>query len=398
MTNQESNKDKTFDLGNLVMLKSYPFDKVSHIEQISVHGNADYLSPIMVVVARLKSADRVLKQHSSEELNETHRYQYKCIWFSSKTMGFEEVWFKHKELKCLSRDSKSDMEELRVGNSIILKSSAIELKKKKISVEFPGQTKEAKILPLHSFTSPALTCIGFQTHTPKEPQISKLTGEEIRLEASKLVKAKYYNHLHNKFSEVLLPLEAVSLVPELASEVIEAILNLISSESLCIVSSNTNNGEVGKEKIEKYIRPISLSSAGGFYFLRYINEVTQDFEEQIVNASDEFSKSSETTILGDSVFNFSDSKEEKVSKIDSQNISEEGFYCRIKYENRVGKNSSRYIKLEQNPITEIDKSQYLVGYCYSRSAIRHFRLGRIYEIKHVKEEKLIEMLRSHPPS
>jgi hypothetical protein len=402
-------KECNYKIGSLVVLNSGPYLKASHIDKIKISGNQDFVSPIMVITSILKSQSKKLIQNSIE-FDNTDMYQYKCIWFTSKTMTFEETWFKGNQIRALDanettkkknnsefsdsykdevnkdnsgsnesiKDEKSkELPKIEFGDILSFRTNTFELKKLKSFKEYRDNENYYKTNSLTSFTSPPLTCIGFQINESKDPLFSsKNSGDRIRWESERLAKVKYYNALQNKYSEVLIPIEALEIVPKIGKEALDKVIQFIQQQVLIRMTvANTIS----------FIRIKAISTNSGYYFIDYVDELTGKNFHEIYYGTEEMAELDDK-VFDEPLFDFTDDESKREKKIkDGLN----DFY-QIKYENRNGIVSNRFIKLKN--YIEIHKHTYLLGYCYSRSDDRHFRLDRIFEIKRVSNEDMRRIL------
>lgn len=385
-----------FNLGTIVSLKSNGLLPLSTFNFLSLGGNENFTTPLMVVVEILKNNLTDLDDETGD-LKSLIKGQnkYKCIYFSNRSMKFEENWFVQNELDIYGDDTlelhnSPNASDIVWGKTVRFKTVDEEAKKSKSFNESENK-KGAK--PLVTFIAPAMQVVGFASPEKKEQSLDPNTGKPKREYPTKMVKCKFFNTEADKFSEQILPIECLQFINNSAVDnLLKDISKIIKEKSLALI--NTTNGKYfGKSN--------SVHVYSGRYQLSFYNELIkkQEFvwlDEVIGFHVVDFKNSMYFPGINDgsenvtSIFEFLESK--KIDEIEGKHFKIT--YCNLK-EQRV----SRYITVLQKRVgtdqsessTEI-KNYYLKSYCHLREASRDFRSDRILSIRTINEAELNDFL------
>ncbi len=404
MTTQEQYAEGVFPIGTIVALKSHPFS-----ENLSVvfGGDPQHVSPLMVVCEVVLNNKFTHDEHSGIELSNKHTHLYRCTWFSSKNYKFEEEWLSGRLLKkvCSTEGNVSLVNRSFVGANLALRTLQLESKKLKTSLNGDSSSGEfrKKLTAIMDFVSPIMQFSGTLKFESKEPTFDPKTQTRRRYVPSDLVKCKYYNPVSEKFSEYVLPVECLTLLPEVSNEKKELINWYVQSKALIAKIELLESENGTKKVIDSVLIPKRLVHKFGLFFLEcfdcYSNNGTEiqidsNHEQfqllQIYNAFNPFS-------IVDGVINYTDFSEFELRKLlrfhndDTKNIStiqnENSLFFRIRYRGASGTETLRIvrgcrffssdIKMPSDNNADERYFGYMEAYCHLRQANRNFRTDRI---------------------
>lgn len=239
----EKKADIEQKIGALVSLKTHPIHSTKDL-LLHIGGDAEHIPPIMVITEILESNRHQFDENSGEKIK--YKRSYKCIWFSHKTYTIQENWINEFDLDFIPEQNKYNTyfkndTNLKIGTTVLLKSTIIEQSKFKSSIVFNNNDIEPsnKITSLQSFTSPSFFITGSIIYEPTEPIFNKKTNEQIRWCPKKLYKCKYFNPIQSKFSEILLPQEALLILPDF-SNLFDQINDTIKENKYLLVKQDLN--------------------------------------------------------------------------------------------------------------------------------------------------------------
>lgn len=142
-----------------------------------------------------------------EKIEGITRFKYHCVWFiREKVWEFKYAWLTNLTLSAIKTFDTSNLPKPEIKNILFLSSAPFELKEVK---DVRGNIKQ---VPTKHF-SPALTITGLESPKNQAPTFDS-NSNVIREAPSILAKCLYFNPISNKYSEILLPVEALSSVPK----------------------------------------------------------------------------------------------------------------------------------------------------------------------------------------
>ncbi|MCE3295152.1 MAG: hypothetical protein K0R65_866 [Crocinitomicaceae bacterium] len=266
------------NIGKIVSLKSNHLRTTNQYDEIKLAGEPNYITPLMVIKEVLDSKSDKVDEETGELKNVKGNLQYRCIWFSNKSFKFEEGWFFHNELLFVKLDN-AETPTLKFGDNVVLKTNFLELKKRKTYLEIDKDKSNNKISGLLNFCSPVFIFLGYSSVEKKEALIDPNTGKSKRAYCSKLVKLKSFNVKEDKYSEFLVPIEAIEKV--LIQE------KLINDISIALEENKKEktNSHYMIEKDENFgvYSPKSILSVSNFYTLECVNIFKQSHFEISLN-------------------------------------------------------------------------------------------------------------------
>lgn len=376
------------NIGDIVSLQSHPFFSKTDNNSIYFSGDPETLSPLMVIVETLKETKSHFDENTGTELVKKDSYQCKCLWYSHKTAQFEDTWLSSRLLKTIvSAKEETTKLKFTYGDSVVFITSPIELGKKKVSLKQLGNTfddKNKTVSGLTYFTSPVLQIIGFAKSESKEPFIDSRTGKIKRWIPSQLVKCKFHNLSSSKFSEILLPIEALSKIDQIQKEIIDHLNKTIKDE--CILLTKSTNDSF----LNTFVKPLKIAFKGGNYYLEALDYLeNRTLEIQIENNENQFEPIQEVI---KHLPKFEEiGRKLQIIAVNKINLRKntKGIYWRIKYKNVNDEITQRTI---YNPtffsIEELldngDKFQidYVKAKCILRNhSERYFRVDRIMKVE-----------------
>jgi hypothetical protein len=381
-------------VGSIVALKPYPSGLFVEFNRISIGGDPLHVCPLMVVVEVFKERNAKYEEISGLNLADTNSCQCKCIWFSSKSHQFEETRISSKHLDVIQSSTAENQNGvdpkliIDIGKIVTLKTTPLEIQKQKCSrdpqIYDSHLERKLKYTSLLSFVCPPLVVVGTSKNEIKEHVLDANTGEQIRWLSNKLVKCKYFNAHSEKYSEVLVPIEALISIPTIENIGFQ---NVTKGRT---VLANFDTSLKGHSRT--VIRFGETIYVGGFYKVEVFDEINlisseisleniDEYYSDFVNNAPVHSKYSQISSgIGKAKKVFLSygpiPKVKEILKRQGNNI----FY-RIKY---VGLNSRetsiRFISNCKVMVTT-DKKTVIAAFCHKKKAERFFFWDQIEEIQ-----------------
>ncbi|MFB9841129.1 WYL domain-containing protein [Mucilaginibacter ginsenosidivorans] len=370
---------EVINLGDIITLTSHAY--LNDLTSIVISGEPQFLPPLFAVV-------EIYKVQGEEGSPDS--FEYKCIWFATKLQTFEYVRFKHIYVRKLTVDNSNLLvDELQPGAMVTLKTMDYELSKRKASLSLEDNTlhsgaSNTTINALLTHLSPVMHVLSIKDHKSKHPK-NKIEHEEpeqaeIR-HPSKDVMCFWYNSLKEKFSEIVIPIEALKLVNPINPTLLDLINEVINS-AFCLRVIN-------QEQIY-LVKPKLITYRSGYYFLRGYDYVLNRITELSIDNNSKYEKIEKFVLHSAPEFNLEQdpnslSKDAALVDIEKKisNASTNHNYIRIKYKNRNDILSIRTIKEYKILLGREDGAdyKYLQGFCCLRMAERVFRLDRIDNVE-----------------
>lgn len=355
----------TFQLGDIVALRSHPFEH--NLTSVIYSGDPSHISPLMIV------AEILLPANTKEEID-SDLSEYKCIWYSSQMQSFEETWLSGYYLKLIEKADEEAPLSFTSGDTVLFRTTFLELGKRKSSFSIEGKqslvnNKATIITPLLNFSSPVfIVCNnGILNNQP-----TKSGNKRKSIISDKKVKVKWYNSFKGKFSEYVLPTSCIAVSSKVS-------LNVLVQFQHAILKRNYLKVHI-KDKTTTIISPLRIVYINGEYNLRYSDLIKSTHEEdksissiQIIAALDNLVDNSAP------VFDFSKTNQPIQDVIDllQKGVSEKQV-VRIKYKNIHDQISIRCLRnFEINSHQNGTLEHYLSGKCMLKSDHRHFNVSRI---------------------
>ena len=374
------------NLGDLVALKSHPY--FDNLTDIIISGEPQLISPLMVIIEILNDAKDQFDEKTGEEILKKGNAQCKCTWYSNKSYQFEESWISSKLLKVIRHNpekqkSLDDSERKAFYGRLVLFGTAdIEGEKKKSSISTESNNLNSNrdktiINPLLSYLCPVMqiTQVIEAKSEGKESLYDQKTGKSRRFVPKYLAKCKWYNH-NDKFSEKLLPLECLKLVPEIA-------LSLLESIKLRIQESKFYRFD------DTIIQPHKMYTVNGSYFLKAF--------DYLINRTIDIDLSKGVKLIDEDIL--TNNEAPAFEFVSGEDLPENYFitqysdaatsarkknaYIRINYKSRRDEISSRTLK-DYEVVTVKEGAKvvgYIRGYCMTKKAFRNFNISRIFKLQ-----------------
>lgn len=361
-----------FPIGTIVSPQSHPFFKDTDKERTFISGDVLSLPPLMVV---------------TETLPEGKDWRCKCTWYSHASGQFVSTELSSILLKKISEPSKDTTpESFSPARRVILKTNYIELGKKKLSLKLSdGPTEKANkiVTALLTFTSPVMHVIGPIKSVTKETVAGKKSTFLKRITSKQLIKCKYFNPIGEKFSEVLLPYEALEAIVEISDDRIEEVNKLIRDKCLLRIASP---GQIFRQTI---IKPIRIIYKSGNYFIEGDDFLENTTVEILLEEDpDQFTIIPE---ISQQLPDFGmDGSKVMLSFVDKANLLElpQGSFWRIKYKSLNDTVTTRtiyrplfcdYLEMDAKKPKTID---YVEANCILRNCEKRlFRIDRILRVE-----------------
>lgn len=136
-----------------------------------------------------------------EKIEGITRFKYHCVWFiREKVWEFKYVWLTNIALNPIKPFDTVNLPKPEIKSILFLSSTPSELK----------EVRNIKQSPTRH-CSPVLTIIGLENPKNQAPTFDS-NSNVIREVPSLLAKCLYFNPISNKYSEILLPVEALLFV------------------------------------------------------------------------------------------------------------------------------------------------------------------------------------------
>lgn len=387
------------EIGTIVSLKSNSFLQLANNNFLSLGGNENFVTPLMVVVEVLYNKDLDIDEETGEIKEKAKgNNKYKCVYFSNKKMKLEENWFSENELEIYGKEldkihKTETVKNLHWGETVRFKTIDEEGRKTK---SFTKEEKQKGFKPLLTFTSPAMQIVGFAKCDDKESLIDSRTGKEKRKKSTMLVKCKFFNVDLDKFSEILIPIECLQKIDntKVLNNYLERISSFIKEDGSIIIKSGDH----------KYFgKPKAVNVFSDRYQLSFYNELTKsneliwidlidDFELVEINVGEYFPSVQKGTGEFVTVFDHISKKKEDIKKS----------HFKITYRNLKEQIVSRYITVKEvNKVLGKEDSTtnndsegyyYLKAHCHLRKAEREFRSDRILSLRTIEDQSLKNLL------
>lgn len=440
------------EIGKIVTLKSNHLHSIKQFENILLAGETNYITPLMVIKEVLDTKSDKIDEETGEVKYIKGRLQFRCTWFSNKSFKFEEGWFFQNELVFIeNKDSKKlivDIEHVELdkqevednvknpnepslifGDTVILRTNHLELKKRQTHLEIDKEKSNNKVSALLNFCSPVFIFLGYASVEKKEPLRDSNTNSVKRAYCKKLVKLKAFNVKEDKYSEFLVPVEAIAKVsiPEKAIDEISASIDENRNEnsrSLYLVNDDINFGVYNPKSILSVSNFYTLEcenifSQKPFQFLLNDNDfekidlpITKEFYPNIHSFEDKFLVKSileylqeiENENLGTTYMDiFHEQKKFKKDLIAELKLR----IFKIGYKNKYEKYTNRFVipiklidierkgeKIKNISHPDEDKKEkdyYLRGYCLLRRDYRYFNITRMQYVEVYNSIELINV-------
>lgn len=422
---QEVQKEKKeihnhYKIGQIVSLRSNALQSISEYTTISLSGEPDFITPLMVVVEVLDTKTNNIDEVTGEERFDKGRFQYKCMWFSKNNFRFETNWFHGKELlhyteevddSTSSKKTKDNPKEeaekesvkFKIGDKLVFKTNSIEINKKKLSYSSNNGKNSLSINPILSFTSPPFVFVGYAKVEKKEPEKDSKTLEQKRWYPHRMVKIKTFNKKDDKISELLVPMEVMEKVEEVDEKTKSLLIEAIENNKIPYRPKQafvtTTKGEerfVFPEQILSLPHLLRIGVKDVFTeekFWMNVSSIKLDKKENIVNLNENIKKQypkftdHSITTIEDFIKGYHDDKLRKAC-------------FKIIYKNNFDKITTRYILPNDRyaiPMKEEGKKRtefYINSFCLLRLAERNFKVDRIISLEEV-EGKVLEIAREY---
>lgn len=368
--------------GAVVALKSHLYSE-EVTDFILYSGEPKLISPLMVIIETMpekKSYHPTTGQLLDNK--EDENYQCKCTWFSTKNLQFEETLISSKLLRVIM--PAGDWIDYNYGDLVELRSSPIELGKKKSSMKFKNNSVEISVTSELSFVSPVMQVISTLKNEIKEPIRDSNTQKVKRYISKKLAKCKYYNNVSEKMTEILIPVEALAKIQVFETKILDQLKKAIQSKSHLI--------QEDEKATKQLVDPKTITYRSGKYYLsgyNYFNAKTEEFDllkykfkvldklelDYLPNFEGEGSKFKAkliTPVYVTALIHAHKSKLLLITYIDFNNDETK----------RIVGEPELFVDVEGKEADGTKKeTHYLKAFCYLRNDIRHFKLNGIKTIK-----------------
>lgn len=372
----------SFQVGDVVTFVSHPFVKLN--KEIVITGEAALLPPLMIIIEILVEVQSSFNEATGEVEVRTGESSCKCLYFSSKNARFEESVLSSKSLRMIEKATTS--EPLHNGGTVALKSINFELSKRKSFLtleerESYSESDRVSTVALLSYVSPIMYAMNKIARKEKEGDISlfdRKTGIQKRFLSKNLWKCKWFDPTTDKFSELVIPQEALTIIPTLDEQYLSLVGQWIKDHKVLV-------GNLKSQEKYAVFRAKQLCFRSGTYLLRGFNYITNrnetlNIEEvrEMRSESKHFSRRVPTfTSTVDGNLQYEPEIEQIVTLVEA--VAAKMGYLRIRYKNRRDKYSFRTISrfsIKHTSINEIE-TKYISGYCHLKNEERTFRLDRI---------------------
>lgn len=375
-------------LGSIVSLKSHFYEGNNDTNLVYLSGEPQLISPLMVITETFGKESATLETESN--------FQYKCMWYSNKTQTFEENWFPEKHLKTIAIsivESKSTKDSIKLNSIVEFKTCSIELGKKKITLKQSSENLNNKSYAVNShlsFVSPVLQVMDIIQGEDLLTILKSKHSDKRRNITKTLIKCKYYNFNSDKFSEVLIPVEALDIIPKTEKLILTLIKKCILNNKHLVIKDKNSLFDSNLIKPEHINYRAGRYYLSGFDYMKSKNVEINIAEISILNSKEKYFK--------DELPKFTGSIKLKVSLINNETLqpliakynTKKDKAIWIQYEDLNDVRTKRIItncSILESDIKERDTNNklvnvnYLKAFCLLRKATRYFRIDRIREIK-----------------
>jgi len=369
-----------FSIGDVVTLKTHPF--CNETTDVVISGEYLMIPPLMVVVEII--------DHSVVDHGRDAKDKYKCQWFSTKKNQFKESYFLESDLKYIAFEKDNDPLEIEVGCLVALSTLPIELGKSRSFLntetnQLGGVKSSSSVTGLLSFVSPIMTVTEIKDF---ESTKDKKTAPEVKTKKTypkKLAKCKWFDSLDEKFSECLIAVDALVVLPPIPHELLKLVTKAIKD---------------GKYLKLDYVllRPIQITNRSGRYFLNCFNYISQQ------HSTLSFDSLTTSKIISNPIKTIAPLFKPKFQKghkhlkliVDIEDLIKKALgrpkknYIVIRYRDRFGNVTKRSISKyeiilgDDNLNIEETMIKYVRAYCHLRKDERNFRLTSIMEATELK--------------
>lgn len=361
-----------FSIGEIVTLSTHPFTSITN--KVMISGEYLMIPPLMVIIEIL--LPEALEADGSSP-------GYKCIWFSSKDNLMKESYFQENELKATF--VREPMAETVGINSLVALSTQIyELGKQRSFLNTETQVNTVmrtnRATALLSFISPVMQVIDLRDYDADKDSKTVKHLRSRKIYPTRIAKCKWFNAASEKFSETWIPLDALTVLPQVPDELIREIKVAIERKKYLKME-------------DRLIKPNQISNRSGYYHLDCFDLIAQTNTSISVRELSDFKIVKSPYKKTAPVFEKKTRRGLKTIKISltaDQLIRHAAIglperYLLIKYIDQHGNITTRTLSdyhiylgegdTESGPI----EVEFLVGHCHLRNAERHFRLDSIFE-------------------
>lgn len=222
-----SSMNHLYNVGELVVFKTHPL-----LKDFEIRGDGKYVPPIMIIKEVLFENKQKKTNDDISDLIIAERIKYICVYFDDNKSEFVEAHLYQscivgiKDLKIgryenlgLENNSKiAVIDEIlalplspsyNFGGILYFKTKKLEVLKKRSSTkttyENGTSSKKKSIQYVVNYATPDFVVSGFKKESYTD--LFYNDGNKKRLASSELFKVKWYNPIHQKFSEEYLPKE-----------------------------------------------------------------------------------------------------------------------------------------------------------------------------------------------
>lgn len=366
-----------FSIGDVVTLKTHPFS--AETTDVIISGEYLMIPPLMVVIETI--------DHSVIDSEKDIKDKYKCIWFSSKKNQFQESYFPETDLKNVHADKETDISEIEVGNLVTLLTLPIELGKRRSFLntetnQSGGVKSSSSVTGLLSFVSPIMTITEIKDFDQSK---DKKTAPEVKPKKTypkKIAKCKWFDSLGEKFSEYLIAVDALAVLPNIPHKLLDLISQAITDNHYLKLDYTL-------------LKPIQITNRSGRYYLNCFDHVMQQ------NRPLSFSELISVNVITNPfkaiapLFKPKNKKGNKFLKLtnDVESLIKKAIsrpkknYITIRYKDNLANITSRTISKYEIILGDDDLRpdgsmiKYIRAYCHLRNSERNFRLDSIIEAK-----------------
>ncbi|OZI05711.1 hypothetical protein BWI93_23770 [Siphonobacter sp. BAB-5385] len=374
--------------GTIVTLQTHAYTSKIFGDAVMIGGDSSLLSPVMVIIEVLIEGKSHFEEHSGMEIAQEGSFQCKCMWFSSKSHHFEDVWISSRLLKPIKKIEDLLPEGLKTsysyGDKVNFRTVAYELDKRKSTLKHNSHSSDPitkDISSLVSFVAPLMQVVGTSRYESKEPLIDNKSGAIRRVTTNRLIKCKYFNCHSDKFSEVFLPIETLEFINIPDDKTLKFLNNSLNKKQYLVFSENPENVES-----RTLLEPKLLHFRNGIYFLEALDKLTYQRTEIRISANENRFKP--YSRKNPSLPSFSENNGKFLTKfITPDTLKEligkpvENEYLNITYTDHNENTSVRTLKeysiIEPSEEEKNDTDLYLKAKCLLRDSIRYFKISRI---------------------
>jgi hypothetical protein len=356
-------KKDNYNIGDVIVLKAH--HQLNIDEKVVIIGDPDAVVPYMTIT-------ETVFEKAGENVDTEKIISVKAIWYNHLRGSFESAWFKVFEIRpVIFPENTNSLTNLMSGDLLEIKSSNLEYRKIKSSMNTPELRLRSKTYSsLLTFVPPPLIMIDTVSNKKKDNGQNQFS--------EKLIRCRYFNGKTLKYTEISLPSEVLRLIPwpdqTLILKIVDAIKNNFFIKDLIEFSYDY-----------RLVKPLRILSQSGHYVLEVYDILTNEERTIPIDSISQNFKS--TRGILNSLPQFSDEPSFSITEINHETIqniftssNKKKPFVTIDYKNKLDQLLKRTVRFESIHKRDLSDEYYMEAYCYTRGAIRFFKISKIQRL------------------